>query len=256
MVGFRFYPDVLARRRDSFFIFNVSSTLFIQTIKYMKLIIITLAIFSSISVSGKKLWQEAVVIMRNDDTVNCNIDVYRAYQLAVTGYVRYKSDTGKFTIPAHTIHEILIDTVLYERISVIYNRYHAVNGYNRNDNFFGEILRKGNTSLYKYYHYAPDTDNKFTSLSGVGHLTPNDLLTYNSNVYSYFDMAYIIVRNGKIYHIGNKTFKYDMQAAFANCELILDKVKNKEFKYRNILEIVDFANQMCPDEHTPLQLQF
>jgi hypothetical protein len=56
--------------------------------------------------------------------------------------------------------------------------------------------------------------------------------------------VYFIEKNNKTIRIGGK-IKNKRMNLFSDCPILIEKIKNKEFKKREVIEIVDYYNNNC-----------
>lgn len=102
-----------------------------------------------------------------------------------------------------------------------------------------ELLEKGKVSLYKKI-----SEGSFMTQNGV-----NGTMMMNSNSIS----DYYVAKNDEetVTHLGtigspfSKNFKKAASEYFMDCLELVNKIQNKEFKKRNIVDIVEFYNENC-----------
>jgi hypothetical protein len=56
--------------------------------------------------------------------------------------------------------------------------------------------------------------------------------------------VYFIEKNNKTIRIGGK-IKNKRMNLFSDCPILIEKIQNKEFKKREIIEIIDYYNNNC-----------
>jgi hypothetical protein len=106
---------------------------------------------------------------------------------------------------------------------------------------FLNMLVDGNVKLYKYmkqYYgqgYIP-VGSPDAIITGAAPITG----TIGKDYFYYYQKG-----TGEIYSPNNMMFKKEMSKYFSDCKELADKIKSKEFKKNNAIEIVKYYNTNC-----------
>lgn len=118
--------------------------------------------------------------------------------------------------------------------------------------FYARLVKKGNINYYVYskkFNFNYTTYNKINTDYGVViNQTKNNNLNQNLNIiYLKKKKEKHSVYISDLYYslFGAKIFRKNASIFFKDCQKILDKIKSKEFKKSDIIEIIEFHDKNC-----------
>ncbi len=156
------------------------------------------------------------------------------------GKIKFRKDKNS--------NKIIYTSLEIDKISIRENDIYVIYQYkiveNKGTIVLLELIAKGKVTLYRdqtqgYYSSGTRMGGGFNS-SGVGMGR-----SYSINNY------YVSKDNKNVSHLGSKgtlfskNFKKSASEYFKDCSELVNKIQSKEFKKRNIVDIVEFYNENC-----------
>ncbi len=215
-----------------------------------KLILIIIALMSVHFANAQDVYQYGKLILKTGDTIICQIDVYEPY-LFVSNHdllgkevVKYKLDDIVNRIHLDEVKELYLDTLRYHRIKYVYKTVpiHGMDAKEIQEDRFVAVLIDSKCKLFKSGEVKKNSMGIYQSFPTSALMNANK---ETWNLYKYLDIDYFILANNKIFKISSIGFKNDSKKAFSDCLQILKKLDDKTFKYKQIEDLVKFANENC-----------
>ena len=122
----------------------------------------------------------------------------------------------------------------------------------KEEEFFARLVSKG---IINHYIYSSNFSQTYASYKkiNVGNGTVINQTTYNNTTHN-LNLFYLKKKNDKysayisdIYYsiFGEKKFRKNAIPFFNDCPKLVKKIKSKEFKKSDIIEIIEFYNNEC-----------
>jgi hypothetical protein len=202
-----------------------------------KKLLLGLIFLTQISMIGfsKEILQKGLLILNNGDSTSCLIDVYDTNIFIYSEKIKYKIAEKTMKIKSSDVSMIKFNDLIYEKFT--FERKKTVQKgprkvwVNYNEVFFAALVKKGNVKLYHHY---------FLQTSGT--MNVNGMLIPTG---TYLDMEYYVKKNDKLKKISKFGFKNDCIELFNDCNKAIEKIENRDFKYKTIADLVDFVNSNC-----------
>jgi hypothetical protein len=104
-----------------------------------------------------------------------------------------------------------------------------------------EVIEEGKVNLYK--------ESSFGLQVGIGPSVSNSNVGAGPNLYHDYSTVYYVKRKTEEYATDiSFSFKSNSSRYFSDCDMLLQKIKKKEFRKKDIIKIVYFYNDYCGDE--------
>ncbi len=182
-------------------------------------------------------YQKGILILNSGDSIECMIKVHKK-DIFVNGYrITYKENGKKKKIDPNDAFMIKFDSISYEKL-VIDTKRQVQHGPRKvwedyQDVFFARLLQNGNTRLFvrfKKIRNIPIRNEYVPLTSGFGSVIYED---------------HYIKRDNYLKYIDDLNFKKRCLTIFSDCPEMIEKLNNREFRYKDIETMVKYANEHC-----------
>jgi len=197
-----------------------------MNLKYASLIFFIFFIVPKLDAQFQHQYGE--IILTNGDTVRGEINVYKHNILITSIYSReivIKGDSEKDKIDISDISSVMFESITYEKVvlpmTVAVMRQGKMTRVTKMITCLAAIEIDGRSQLLKHYYFQ-----------GYG---PKERLTSD----------YYIRVDDKILEISKTIFKKTIAEIYPDCTILQEKVKNKEFRFDELEEVVRYANKNC-----------
>ncbi len=200
----------------------------------MVLLFIPIYFFMSVFVHAKKLEGQ---IYYKDDT----LDVMIAIPHSLFGGINYEAMQRKIKFYDQNNRKIKMKPNMIVGFSfnangtkefMLSRRFgYSIFGPQKGPNVFLHLLVDGQCKLFEFHQ---------TTESGGGPNTPGSSTSVTLNL--------IQTKNGTLMYPRSLWFRSDMAGLFRDCLELENKIQNKEYRWRDIFEIVRFYNRTCGSE--------
>lgn len=191
------------------------------------LILLLLILTAAFTKAGEK--QSGKIYSKKGEVLNVDINVYVEGIILTASKITYYSDRQKHKISLSEIEHIEIGTKTYKIISYEKEVRTGPNSGHKTYTILAELVTNGSVKLYRAYY-----------LQSNGY--SNGGVYYSTGVSLAKD--YYFVQGKIVKWVSKLDFKKSIKTFFPNCDLV-DKVKNKTYRYRDIKEAVQYGNENC-----------
>lgn len=194
----------------------------------MKIITFFILLFFSSTVFANNL-QKAIIYTKSGDTLNVKVDVYKQGILLTGNKIKYFQNGKKSKIAISKINFLDLGIKRYDVIEYSKERKTGPNRGIQTYTILAELIDDGKVKLYRS-----------NVLKSTGHMMNGMYMSTGTVLVENF---YMVTGKGTNW-VSGFDFKRNIKTFFPGCELI-GKVKDKVFRFRDIIEAVAYGNKHC-----------
>ncbi|GGF69562.1 hypothetical protein [Wenyingzhuangia marina] len=187
--------------------------------------------FFLINILANAQHEQGIIYTKDGNIIKVEIPIYKQGTIITKSKIKYLKGDKKKKISLSKIDHIEIDKKNYKVITYKKEEKFGPNRGIKTHTVLAEIINNGNIKLYRSYSLVSNGSmgsNGFYSVNGTSLIESN-----------------FLIKGDLIQWISKVNFKKQVKEFFSGCNVLIEKIENKTFKYEDIETVILFGNSEC-----------